>query len=397
MSIPAPLENLLAKLSGVKPAGKDKWIAFCPIHENPPEGHKPSLSIKLSGDTVLVYCPVCGKEATPRIVEAVGLTMKDLFAPRPSGRPQASGDGQKPRASAKAKPKPKKSYATLDGAITEWERIVGGKYVWRRAYPSPYQFHVVRFNLPDTDPETGKPRKEFRPFHHNGKGWVCADAPGKLPLYRGDELPPDGPILVVEGELCADAGWGVDLPTVTSAHGCKSAGKSDWTALAGRGIIVSRDNDDAGRKYALEVAMILTASEPPTKVRIVELPGLSPKGDIVDWVGPDGPLDCKSPEDIREAILGFAEAAPMWVPPEETPADVGTATDGQSITGLGSVKWIADALLTQHRFARDAAGKLHAFTGGVYRAGGEKVIKRAVKRLLEQWELTDKWSTHRAA
>jgi len=53
---------------------------------------------------------------------------------------------------------------------------------------------------------------------------------------------------------------------------------------------------------------------------------------------------------------------------------------------------LADAICKDNHFALDAGGKLYRFTGGVYRAKGEQFVKRRVKRLLHEWEMTEKWS-----
>jgi len=62
---------------------------------------------------------------------------------------------------------------------------------------------------------------------------------------------------VVEGEGVCDTARGLALAAVTSAHGSKSAGKSDWRPLAGRDILILPDNDAAGRQYAEDVRDIL--------------------------------------------------------------------------------------------------------------------------------------------
>jgi DNA primase len=64
-----------------------------------------------------------------------------------------------------------------------------------------------------------------------------------------------------------------------------AAGK--WTedcikALAGRDIIILEDNDDAGRKKALEAATALHGVA--NNIRIVSLPGLPDKGDVSDRI-----------------------------------------------------------------------------------------------------------------
>jgi hypothetical protein len=144
----------------------------------------------------------------------------------------------------------------------------GVRFAQSWSYPGD-TFRVLRFNFAETEPDTNKPFKTFRPIHRNGAGWSIGDPPGPLPLYRGDDLPADGPIIVCEGEKCADAARSVGLPAVTSAHGSKSPHRTDWQPLAGREIIILPDNDDTGREYARKVAAILTALG--CTVRIVNL------------------------------------------------------------------------------------------------------------------------------
>ena len=138
-------------------------------------------------------------------------------------------------------------------------------------------FVVVRFD------DAGE--KQFRPFCRNGSGWIVKDPPGKLPLFRLSQLLARRceRVFIVEGEKCAcdlaTLGWLV----TTSAHGAKSAHKTDWQTLAGREVVILPDNDAEGRAYAQTVVGILNRLSPPAVVRIVELPGLPPKGDCVDW------------------------------------------------------------------------------------------------------------------
>jgi len=64
---------------------------------------------------------------------------------------------------------------------------------------------------------------------------------------------------------------GLGLLATTSPHGSKSAGKADWTPLAGREVIILPDADDAGEGYAEDVSAILTTLTPTPKVRVVRL------------------------------------------------------------------------------------------------------------------------------
>jgi len=68
------MENLLSRLDGVRPNGKDSYIAKCPAHAD----KSPSLAIKFGqGGRTLLHC-FAGCEVGD-IVDSVGLTMDDLF------------------------------------------------------------------------------------------------------------------------------------------------------------------------------------------------------------------------------------------------------------------------------------------------------------------------------
>jgi hypothetical protein len=169
---------------------------------------------------------------------------------------------------------PRKTFVTVEAAL-EAATPKGGKLAGVWTYPGDVM-RVGRFNLPDGS-------KQFRPVHRVENGWQIGDPPGPLPLYRVDEIPPQGSICVTEGERCADLAHELGLPAVTSAHGALSPAKSDWTRLAGRDVVILPDNDTAGEKYAATVMEILIGLK--CRVKIVKLPGLPVGGDIVDFDG----------------------------------------------------------------------------------------------------------------
>lgn len=72
------------------------------------------------------------------------------------------------------------------------------------------------------------------------------------------------------------------------------------------------------------------------------------------------------------------------------PAGPATATD------IGLVKRLADAIKSGEHFAQDSGGKLYRFTDGVYAPDGSIHVKRTVKRLLEEWNKSAKWTSHRS-
>ena len=68
------LDQLLDRLHKVKPAGKNKWTACCPVHKD----RSPSMSIKDDGDLVLIHCHACQADGL-EVVKALGLPTKVLF------------------------------------------------------------------------------------------------------------------------------------------------------------------------------------------------------------------------------------------------------------------------------------------------------------------------------
>ncbi len=296
MSNADPVHYILKHLTGVKETSSGRWQACCPAHKD----IHASLSISQGdGGRALVHCHAgC---ALSQVLAKIGLTESDLFA----RTTMMDNPGCKTPLSTEAREV--RSYETPDDAIAAVEAQINGEHVDSWSYPGD-SFRVARFAL-----RSGG--KTYRPIHREEEGWKVGDPPGPLPLYRGNEFPNGGPVVVVEGEKVADAACKVGLPAVTSAHGAKSAKKSDWGPLAGRDVTILPDNDEAGRRYAQDVAEILTSLDPPAVVRIIELPGLGEHGDRVDWVDPDGQMGCRSAEEIQAAILSMAQATMPWTPP----------------------------------------------------------------------------------
>jgi hypothetical protein len=98
---------------------------------------------------------------------------------------------------------------------------------------------------------------------------------------------PGATVYVAEGEKAADAARVVGVLATTSPHGSKSAGKADWSALAGMHLVIVPDRDKAGEDYAAAVARLAPAAG-AASVRIVRLadrwPDLPEGGDLADLV-----------------------------------------------------------------------------------------------------------------
>ena len=71
----------------------------------------------------------------------------------------------------------------------------------------------------------------------------------------------------------------------TTSGGADSSKRADWQPLAGRAALIWRDNDEAGKRYAEEVATILTGLGCTVSFVDVAKLDLPPKGDAVDWLG----------------------------------------------------------------------------------------------------------------
>src|SRR6516225_4181461 len=130
--------------------------------------------------------------------------------------------------------------------------------------------------------------------------------PDPRPLYGLSDLAAAGRVLVTEGEKAADAARSLGFVATTSAGGSQAAGKTDWRPLAGKEVWIMPDNDTPGRKFGDTVASILAKLTPAPVVRVVELPGLPDKGDIVDWI--DGHGEAAEPEGMRTEIESLAQA-----------------------------------------------------------------------------------------
>ena len=284
-----PIEIVLEHLHGAK-RGKGGWTARCPAHDD----RRPSLSVSAVEDgRVLVKCHAgCSTEA---IVEAIGLTMRDLMPERSGPTPIRNGSSPKPSSP---------TYSTAEAALAELSRRHGKPVaVWTyHDADGNSAGHVVRWSLPDG-------RKDIRPASRHEDGWRIAAMPEPRPLYRLPTLASASRVLIAEGEKCADAAFSIGFTATTSVSGSQAAAKTDWSPLAGKEVWVLPDNDAPGRKYAATVAGILATLTPPASVRIIELPELPVGGDIVDWIGAHG--DAAGPDELRKHLEQLADAVEL--------------------------------------------------------------------------------------
>lgn len=191
-----------------------------------------------------------------------------------------------------------RAFATRDEAIKAAEKSTGGKLAGTWEYND--SFAVARFDTDDG--------KQFRPLSRDKSGWRLKDPSGPLPLYRAGNLPAGGRIYIVEGEKCADAAIEIGLNAITSAHGAKSAAKTDWKPLNGVAeVVILPDNDPAGGDYVVAICKALAEQlDSPPVVKSVKLPGLPSKGDICEFIEA---RDSRTSEEIAAEIQGLADKA----------------------------------------------------------------------------------------
>lgn len=125
----------------------------------------------------------------------------------------------------------------------------------------------------------------------NGAGqmsWVCKGLPEDRPLYRLADLlaNPDLPVLISEGEKCADATANFrGFSSVTWMGGSNALAKTDFTPLAGRDVFILPDNDNAGTKATEELARILTGID--ARIRVLDIGKLAEDMSAIDVTGYD--------------------------------------------------------------------------------------------------------------
>ena len=170
-------------------------------------------------------------------------------------------------------------------------------------------FHVYRFDLPSG--------KQILPLTYcrNTAGqyawrWQGLEAP--RPLYNLHRLAarPGDPVMVNEGEKAVDAAT-LLLPehvATTSPNGCKAPHKADWTALAGKDVLIWPDADDAGRAYAEAVATLaLKAGAASVHILNIAVFGQVPQG----WDAADALAEGWTAEQVTAIVRNPAN----WLTP----------------------------------------------------------------------------------
>jgi len=254
------------------------WKVRCPAHED----EHPSLDIDLGDDgKVLLICRSKGCSAKS-IVESIGLKEADLF--------------------------PSKSKNKSKDRWIDWNHRTGN-FIYLYADRS-IAYRVERF--PVYDRKGGviidKEMPQSRP---DGKGgWIKGRGGIEPILYNLPEISqadPTIPVHIVEGEGKADR-----LMLLGRLATCNTGGqgKNKWKdfyseILRGRDCLYFPDNDQPGREHGQRIAQSLYGKA--ASVKVVELPNLPHKGDVIDFLDAGGTID------QLDELAGKAE---LWKPVE---------------------------------------------------------------------------------
>ena len=217
------MDEILAKLEGVKPSGDD-WTARCPVAEH--DDHRQSLTVAVGEKAFLFTCHKgC---ATEHIASALGYTMADLFLDRGN-----NGNGKR----------------TIDATYDYVDEA--GQLLFQKVRYAPKDF------------------RQRRPDGSGGWTWKLGDV--RRVLYRLSEVvagvAAGKTVNIPEGEKDADALAELGLVATCNPEGASESGKrSKWRPeysefLRGADVVIWRDKDEAGRAHARAVA---------ASVRIVE-------------------------------------------------------------------------------------------------------------------------------
>ena len=191
-----------------------------------------------------------------------------------------------------------------------------------------------------------KPGKVFQQRRPDGKGgWAwnlegVRRVPYRLPgLLAAD---PAEWVHVVEGEKDANNLSLLGLVATTNPGGAGKWREEFGPYLQGRRVAILPDNDTPGLAHAQDVAHKLAPHA--ANVRIVVLPGLSPGGDVSDWLK----LGHKAGE-----LMALVDAAPSWRA-NTYPSDVGGTVADVEPPNLASLLDDVRALIRRYVIVDDA-------------------------------------------
>jgi hypothetical protein len=292
------LDALLARLDGVKPTGQG-YMARCPAHPDDTQ----SLGVRVSDDAkILTHCFAgC---STAAVLEALGLTMKDLF-------PETDPPKQK----------------TVVATYRYHDR--DGRHL----------YDVLRYH-----PKDFKQRRADGVWSMNGVRRV---------LYRLPDIQGAMTVYIPEGEKDVEALRALGLTATTNPGGAdpkrwQPAYTAQLTTAAVERVVILPDNDDRGRAHAETVAR--SCHDAGLHVQVLALSGLPAKGDVSDWLAAGhtkaelAALVAATPRYYTPAADAPAATAGGGLPPAHLADAVTVAAEGRQIAEQG-IRYLVPGLI----------------------------------------------------
>lgn len=189
--------------------------------------------------------------------------------------------------------------------------------------------------------DKGDGTKRVRPWDHKTEEGKWPE--GLRPLYKLFDLTTKpGPVILVEGEKCADALIKLGFTATTMAGGSNAARTVDWSPLKGRDVVRWADNDlpranskSTGRVVWEETTLAAMQVAGARSIRDVAIPAGKPDG----W-------DCADAEDkeIERLIEEARDSDPLFVhfdPLDFEVWDVGVCYDGKA----PEMRWLVENVI----------------------------------------------------
>lgn len=321
--MPGPIvSEVLRRLGKHRQSGKN-WTALCPAHPD----HDPSLTVGEGSDgRALLTCHRGCKFED--IATALGFTVSELFPTRlpemPYTPPRISSNGA---AAHKHEPTP----ITSADERRNWPVVATYPYVDADGLEV---FQVLR-KEPHVQLEGAEPKKTFVQRRRESGAWVWnLDGIETRPMYRLPELLEDlahgRTVLLVEGEKDADTARALGIPATAHAGGAKGWRPEYAQQLAGADVVITPDNDDHGREWAVEAATSLLHAG--ARVRMFAVPLLDAKADLTDWVNAGATTEQVQRAITRAKPWTLGQPAPF--PPRPSRFRVYTDTELETLPPL---------------------------------------------------------------
>ncbi|MDG9672082.1 AAA family ATPase [Hahella sp. CR1] len=129
------------------------------------------------------------------------------------------------------------------------------------------------------DPPSGK---EYRPWDARARAWR---APDSRPLYNQPGIAQTDRVVLVEGEKCAQALIDAGICATTAMNGAKApVGKTDWSPMSGKHVVIWPDCDRPGWEYAESVAPACVKAGATSVAILVPSPDKPEKWDAADAI-----------------------------------------------------------------------------------------------------------------